>query len=70
MFHPNSDHESETPAPLNYVESEYIEQWTGKLFKNKPPVILGFQYVAFGCPGITFLSPTEKDIYIYCDNRH
>ncbi len=64
------DHESASPAPLNFVESEYVAQWTGKLFKNKPEVILGFEYVSFGCPEITFLSPTEKDIYIYCDNRH
>jgi hypothetical protein len=64
------DHESSSPAPLNFVESEYIEQWTGNLFKNKPPIILGFEYVSFGCPRITFLSSTEKDNYINCDNRH
>jgi hypothetical protein len=55
--------ESASFAPLD-------NQWTGKLFKNKPPVIFGFHWVSFGCPSITFLNPTEKDIYINCDNRH
>lgn len=64
------DGESTSPAPLNFVESDYVEQWTGKLFKNKPVVMLGFQYISFGCPHITFLSTSEKSIYINCDNRH
>jgi hypothetical protein len=55
--------ESASFAPLD-------NQWTGLLIKNKPPIIFGFQYYSFGCPGITFLSNTENDIYIYCDNRH
>lgn len=55
--------ESASFAPLD-------NQWTGMLFKNKPPVIFGFHYVSFGCPSITFLNSTEKDIYINCDNRH
>ena len=48
----------------------FDNQWTGKLFKNKPPVIFGFHWVSFGCPSITFLNPTESNIYINCDNRH
>lgn len=55
--------ESATFAPLQ-------NQWTGKLFKNKPPVIFGFQYVTFGCPHLTFLDNISSDIYINCDNRH
>ena len=55
--------ESLSFAPLD-------NQWTGTLFKNKPPVIFGFNYVSFGCPSITFLSKTEPDVYINCDNRH
>jgi len=55
--------ESESFAPLD-------NQWTGRLFKNKSHVIFGFHYVSFGCPSITFLNPTESDIYINCDNRH
>lgn len=67
------DHESASPAPLNLMQPEYgsmIDQWTGKLFKNKPPVIFGFEYLSFGCPRITFLNKTDGDIYINCDNRH
>jgi hypothetical protein len=45
-------------------------QWTGKLFKNKPQVIFGFQWQSFGCPKITFINSSEKEIYINCDNRH
>ncbi len=55
--------ESASFAPLD-------NQWTGILFKNRTKVIFGFHYVSFGCPGITFLNPTESNIYINCDNRH
>ncbi|MFK8103340.1 MAG: hypothetical protein AB8G15_12475 [Saprospiraceae bacterium] len=60
-------------APLNFVHPEDKEdryQWTGKLFKNRAPVIFGFEYHSFGCPGIEFISPTERGTYIRCDNRH
>lgn len=50
-------------APLN-------NQWTGKLFKNKPPVIFGFQYESFGCPSITLLDSMENEVGINCDSRH
>ena len=68
--------ESTSLAPLNFVEADYdygeeqIIQWTGYLFKNKHPVIFGFEYFSFGCPYIMFLNPLENDIYINCDNRH
>lgn len=55
--------ESATFAPIE-------NQWTGKLFKHKPPVIFGFQYISFGCPHLTFLDSISSDIYINCDNRH
>jgi hypothetical protein len=63
-------HESAEPSPLNFVEGKDLEQWTGKLFKNSPTVILGFEYVSFGCQRIIFLSSKDKEIYINCDNRH
>ncbi len=31
-----------SPSPLNY-EDGIIDQWTGKLFKDKPPVVLGIK---------------------------
>jgi hypothetical protein len=72
--------EGSLPTPLNFgiefehnVEDDYTtfrEQWTGKLFKNKPPVVFGFEWLSFSCPGITFLSKTEGEIGIRCDNRH
>lgn len=46
------------------------EQWTGKLFKNKPEVVFGFEGVSFGCPNIIFLDAKKPDVYINCDNRH
>lgn len=66
------DSEGTMQAPLNYTDAEYpsVNQFAGKLFKNKPPVVFGFEYVSFGCPGITFLSVSEDDLYINCDNRH
>jgi len=64
------DHESASPAPLNIIETTSNIQWTGELFKDMPSVILGFEYVSFGCPRIKIIAPKEKDIYILCDNRH
>lgn len=66
------DSEGTMQAPLNYNDKEYpsVNQFAGKLFKNKPPVVFGFEYISFGCPGITFLSASENDLYINCDNRH
>lgn len=55
--------ESALFAPLD-------NQWTGKLFKNKSAVIFGFHWVSFGCPSITFLNLSEKELPINCDNRH
>lgn len=45
-------------------------QWTGNLFKDKSPVIFGFQNASFGCQGISFLDPNEVGIDINCDCRH
>lgn len=61
-------------APLNFVNEEgdnhTITQWTGKLFKNRAPVIFGFEYQSFGCPAITILEQPATEVYINCDNRH
>lgn len=57
------------PIGFNKDVPDY-NQWTGKLFSNKAPVILGLEYGSFGCPSITVLDPKGKDIYINCDNRH
>jgi hypothetical protein len=60
-----------TEGSEDYEDSANIrEQWTGRLFKNKPPVSFGFEYQSFGYHGITLLSETEKEIWISCDNRH
>lgn len=45
-------------------------QWTGSLFKDRPPVIFGFQYHSFGCESIPFIDTEMKENYISCDNRH
>jgi len=50
-------------------EKDY-HQFTGKIFKDKPPVIFGFMYVSFGCPGVHVLDKKIKRIRILCDNRH
>lgn len=57
---------------LNFIESNDYDdfQWTGNLFKNKPPVVFGFVSESFGCPNITFLDSSYDDIYLNCDNRH
>ena len=63
--------EGSTLTELNSLESyPSINQYTGKLLKNKPLVVFGFKYVGFGCEFITFLQPGENDLYLKCDNRH
>ncbi|MFS4470377.1 hypothetical protein [Chryseobacterium sp. T20] len=58
--------------PLYGIDTDEanISQWTGHLFKGKPPVIFGFMAQSFGCPSISFLDQKEKDFPINCDNRH
>lgn len=57
---------------LNFVDDpEYGDyQWTGNLFKRKPPVIFDFVNQSFGCPKITFLQRNFPALSINCDNRH
>ena len=66
-----SSSEGTSPTPLNYEEGDdVVNQWTGKLFKNKPQVIFGFLYESFGCPGISIIDKSNEEIYLQCDNRH
>lgn len=66
-----SQSEGTSPAPLNYENGEdSVDQWTGKLFKNKPQVVFGFLYESFGCPGISLIDKSNEEIYLQCDNRH
>ncbi|AXR69855.1 hypothetical protein DPV73_14055 [Leptospira mayottensis] len=41
-------------------------QWIGKLFKDKPEVIFGFEWNDFSCPVIYFVNPQDKDVTINC----
>lgn len=43
--------------------------WTGKVFKNKPYILMGMQSQSFGCPKIDLIG-SDESIYIHCDNRH
>ncbi|MBB6329633.1 hypothetical protein HNP24_000583 [Chryseobacterium sediminis] len=58
--------------PLYGIDADEANafQYTGHLFKGKPPVIFGFIAQSFGCPSISFLDKNEKDFPINCDNRH
>jgi hypothetical protein len=63
--------EGTSPAPLNYEEGyPTINQWTGRLFKNKPIVVFGFEYISFGCPTISVIDQSNEEIFLQCDNRH
>lgn len=64
------DGESLSAAPLNDKNNDVAVQYTGKLFKNKPPVVFGFAYESFGCRAISLIDKSNEDIYIQCDNRH
>lgn len=65
-----SQSEGSSPSPLNYEDGLDANQWTGKLFKNKPQVVFGFLYESFGCPGISIIDKSNEEIYLQCDNRH
>ncbi|UKB77971.1 hypothetical protein [Chryseobacterium sp. MEBOG07] len=58
--------------PLYGIDADEANkfQYTGYLFKGKPPVVFGFIAQSFGCPSISFLDKKEKDFPINCDNRH
>ncbi len=58
------------PLQIQGDKREYGKQWTGAIFKNKPPIIFGFMGNSFGCPSIRFLDKKEPPIYLLCDNRH
>ncbi len=60
-----------TPLNIENKESDnYYTQWTGAIFKNKPPVIFGFENHSFGCSPINLIDTKESYIPILCDNRH
>ncbi|MCF6349602.1 MAG: hypothetical protein L3J23_01040 [Flavobacteriaceae bacterium] len=63
--------ESRSLTSINIGEFEKLktEQWTGKIFKDKP-VMFGFFYKSFGCSWINVLSKLEETIPVLCDNRH
>ncbi len=72
MFN-NSEGTSVTPLNFGINNANYPdlkEQWIGKLFKDKPEVIFGFEWVSFGCPSIIFVNSQNKYVQINCDNRH
>ena len=63
--------ESTYLQPLNgQKNSGATLQFTGFVFKNKPPIIYGFTSNTFGCPYISFAGKNEKSIWLKCDNRH
>lgn len=67
-----SETEGTSPAPLSFAsnKTKIHEQWTGKLLKNRPPLTLGFEYVSFGCPILSFLNQSRGFVNVNCDNRH
>ena len=48
--------------PLYGIDADEsnIFQYTGHLFKGKPPVIFGFIAQSFGCPSINFLDQRRR----------
>ncbi len=63
--------ESKHTLPLGTAENKELDihQWTGAIFKDKPPIIYGFLGYSFGCPIIRFAG-NDPPILILCDNRH
>jgi hypothetical protein len=67
-----SESDGESPSPISIADSSKYrpEQWTGHLFKNKPPLILGFEDLDFGCPILPYLDKSGNFVDFLCDNRH
>jgi hypothetical protein len=64
--------ESSSPAPISVLNNEKnsLEQWTGHLLKNRPPVLVGFDYTSYGCDLLPFVDKSNKYVRLNCDNRH
>jgi hypothetical protein len=59
------------PIQMDAANELFMEkQWAGKLLKNQPEVIFGFESVSFGCPRIDYLNSNRSFIRLNCDNRH
>lgn len=66
-----SNDEGSSPTMVNYYnEFREISQFSGKLFKDKPSVMFGFNNISFGCESLFVLEKNKPDIGILCDNRH
>ncbi|MDC1162080.1 hypothetical protein OAT18_01425 [Tenacibaculum sp.] len=59
-----------TPLNNKNENSRYELQWTGAVFKGKPPILFGFVSHSFGCSTINFINQSEPPIILLCDNRH
>ncbi len=55
---------------MSTKEYPMVNQWTGKLFKDYPPVLFGFVWQSFGCDNIDIIQLPLTTIPILCDNRH
>jgi len=64
--------EDSSPASLSFKNNNKneLQQWTGRLLSDKPPVIFGVEDVSFGCPVINFLDKSGHYLDLKCDNRH
>lgn len=65
----HTDGESSNLTPL-ISTTRQSNQWTGKIFADKPPILYGFKGVIFGCPLIEFTDQQIAPIWVHCDNRH
>ncbi len=51
-------------------DQSYYANWTGRLFRDLPPIIYGIQSLSFGCSQVHFIQKEAYSKYIFCDNRH
>jgi hypothetical protein len=64
--------ESSSPAAISVLNNSKntLQQWTGYLLKNRPPVLVGFDDISFGCDVLLFVDKSDKYVRLNCDNRH
>ncbi|WP_124979818.1 hypothetical protein [Nonlabens xiamenensis] len=74
LLHVEYQRESES-AYLIALNTEKVSQissnqFTGRLFKEKGPILFGLISYSFGCPAVKVLDRREPNVPILCDNRH
>ncbi|NVK04141.1 MAG: hypothetical protein HWD92_04935 [Flavobacteriia bacterium] len=67
-----TDYSSEGSDPIlpMLYNNDNFSHWTGRWFRNKPPVLFNVYVVSFGCPAVYYIHEQGNVQSLICDNRH